>query len=77
MAEILSKQYILERVAENIRLERKRKRLSQEALAELVNVSTNHITNIENNKTNPTITIIVNLCRVLNLDLNKILKTNN
>ena len=75
MAEILSKQYILERVAENIRLERKRKRLSQEALAELVNVSTNHITNIENNKTNPTITIIVNLCRVLNLDLNKILKT--
>lgn len=63
---------ILKTIADNIRIERLRKRLSQERLAENVGISTKYLNMIENNKTNPTIVIIVKICNALQIDLNTI-----
>lgn len=63
---------ILKTIADNIRIERLRKRLSQERLAEMVGISTKYLNMIENNKTNPTIVIIVKICNALQIDLNTI-----
>lgn len=63
---------ILKTIADNIRIERLRKRLSQEKLAEIVGISTKYLNMIENNKTNPTIVIIVKICNALQIDLNTI-----
>ena len=63
---------ILQIIADNIRLERLRKRLSQEKLAEQVGISTKYLNMIENRKANPTIVIVVKICIVLNLSLDVI-----
>ncbi len=63
---------ILQIIADNIRLERLRKRLSQEKLAEQVGISTKYLNMIENRKANPTIVIVVKICVVLNLSLDVI-----
>lgn len=63
---------ILEKVKENIRIERLRKRMSQEKLAEMVNVSAKYINMIENKESNPSITIVIKICEALDIDLNTI-----
>ena len=63
---------ILEEVADNIRIERLRRRLSQEKLAEMVNISTKYLNMIENRKANPTIVIVIKICGALDIDLNTI-----
>ena len=63
---------ILERVADNIRIERLRKRLSQEKLAEMVDISTKYLNMIENRKANPTIVIVVKICIALNIELKSV-----
>ncbi len=65
---------ILKNIADNIRIERLKKRLSQEQLAEMVNISTKYLNIIENRKANPTIVIIVKICSALNIDLNSVYK---
>ena len=65
---------ILKTIADNIRIERLRKRLSQEKLAEIVGISTKYFNMIENNKTNPTIVIVVKICNDLKIDLNTLIK---
>ncbi len=64
---------ILEKVADNIRLERLRCRLSQEKLAEMVDISTKYLNMIENRKANPTVVIVIRICQALNIDLNTII----
>lgn len=65
---------ILKTIADNIRIERLRKRLSQEKLAEIVGISTKYLNMIENNKTNPTIVIVVKICNALKIDVNTLIK---
>lgn len=65
---------ILKTIADNIRIERLRKRLSQEKLAEIVGISTKYLNMIENNKTNPTIVLVVKICNDLKIDLNTLIK---
>lgn len=65
---------ILKTIADNIRIERLPKRLSQEKLAEIVGISTKYLNMIENNKTNPTIVIVVKICNALKIDLNTLIK---
>lgn len=64
--------FILEKIADNIRLERLRRRLSQEKLAEMIDISTKYLNLIENRKANPTIVIVVKICLALGIDLNTI-----
>lgn len=65
---------ILDKVSDNIRLARLQKRISQEKLAEIVDISTKYLNMIENRKANPTIVIVIKLCNALDIELNTIWK---
>ena len=61
---------ILDKVSDNLRLARLKQRISQEKLAEMVNISTKYLNMIENRKANPTIVIVIKICNALNIQLN-------
>lgn len=63
---------ILDQVSDNIRIARLQKRISQEKLAEMVDISTKYLNMIENRKANPTIVIVVKICNALGVELNSI-----
>ncbi len=63
---------ILNKVSDNIRMARLQRRLSQEKLAEMVDISTKYLNMIENRKANPTIVIVVKICIALGINLNAI-----
>lgn len=58
----------------NIKSECLRKNLSQEKLAELTNISRNSVSLIETGKINPTILKLVDIAKVLEIDINVLLK---
>jgi len=58
----------------NIKAERNRKGLSQFALAEKVNVSESTISLIERGIQSPSIFLVIDIARVLNIDINELLK---
>ena len=58
----------------NIKSERLRRNISQEKLAELTNISRNSVSLIETGKINPTILKVVDIAKVLGIDLNVLLK---
>ena len=55
-----------EEVGEGIRRIRKEQKLSQEKLAELIDVSTPHMSNIENGKTKFSLQVLIDLANSLN-----------
>lgn len=63
---------ILNVVSDNIRLARLQRRISQEKLAEKIDISTKYLNIIENRKANPTIVIVIRICQALDIDLNTI-----
>ena len=63
---------ILDTVSDNLRLLRLQKRISQEDLAEAANISTKYLNMIENRKANPTILVVIKLCKALSVDLNSV-----
>ncbi len=63
---------ILDKVSDNIRIARLQQRLSQEKLAEMVDISTKYLNMIENRKANPTIVIVVKICIALGVSMNTI-----
>lgn len=69
----MEKKEIIKRVAENIRIERVRKKLSQDKLAEKAGISTKYLNSIENEKVNPSIIVVVQLCSALDINLDKLL----
>ncbi len=58
----------------NIKFARMKKGLSQEELAELVNTSRTTISMIETARQNPTILKIIDISKVLNTDINELVK---
>ncbi len=68
----MNDKFILDKISDNIRMARLQKRISQEKLAEMVEISTKYLNMIENRKANPTIVIVVKICMVLGIDLNSI-----
>ena len=63
---------ILDKVSDNIRIARLQRRISQEKLAEMVDISTKYLNMIENRKANPTIVIVVKICMALDIELNSV-----
>lgn len=59
----------------NIKFARIKKGLSQEELAELVNTSRTTISFIETARQNPTILKIIDIAKVLNIDINELVKS--
>ena len=58
----------------NIKSERLRKNLSQERMAELTNISRNSVSLIETGKINPTILKVIDIAKVLGVDVNVLIK---
>jgi len=59
--------------ASNLRAERARKNYTQEKLAELAKISTEYLSRIENEKVCPTILVIANIAKALNVTLDTLL----
>ena len=70
---MLEKETVLKTLAENIRIERARRKMSQEYLAEQADITPQHLYRIENEKVCPTILVVANIAQVLGLTLNDIL----
>lgn len=70
---MLDKNETLKILAENIRVERARKKLSQEKLAELSDITPQHLYRIENEKVCPTILVVANIAKSLDVTLNDLL----
>lgn len=63
-------------IGRNIRLQRVRKGLKQKELAELVNVSAQHISHIETNRSQPSLPILVDIANNLESDVDSLLGAN-
>ncbi len=70
----MSEKMRLKNLGINIKSERLRRNLSQERLAELTNISRNSVSLIETGKINPTILKVIDIARVLDVDVNVLLK---
>ena len=62
-------------LAHNLRVERAKKELTQEQLAELANVSAKHVTKIENENVTPSVYIVYKFARVLGTTVDGLLKS--
>ena len=71
---VMSEKIRLKNLGINIKSERWRKNLSQERLAELTNISRNSVSLIETGKINPTILKVIDIARVLDVDVNILIK---
>lgn len=71
---VMSEKIRLKNLGINIKSERLRKNLSQERLAELTNISRNSVSLIETGKINPTILKVIDIVRVLDVDVNILIK---
>lgn len=61
-------------LALNIKIERIKKHLPQEKLAELSDISTKHITKIENERVTPSIYLVYRIAHALNVTIDKLLQ---
>ena len=61
------------RIGDNIRMLRAKLRFSQESLAEKAGISPKYLTQIENEKVNPSIWIIFKLANVLEVTVNDLI----
>ncbi len=59
-------------IANNLRIMRAKKRISQEVLAEKADISTKYLTRIENEKVNPSILVLLKLANALEITVNEI-----
>ena len=64
----------LSKLASNIKAERYRKGLTQDDLSEKINVSTRSISSIENGYQTPSIFIVYDIAKALEIDINELLK---
>lgn len=71
---VMSEKIRLKNLGINIKSECLRKNLSQERLAELTNISRNSVSLIETGKINPTILKVIDIARVLDVDVNILIK---
>lgn len=59
-------------ISDNLRVLRAKSRISQDALAEKAGISTKYLTQIENERVNPSILVISNLAKALSVTVNDI-----
>ena len=65
-----------QKLAENIRVERAKKQLSQEYLAEQADITPQHLYRIENAKVCPTILVVANIAQALGITLDDLFHVN-
>ncbi len=62
------------KLGQNLKKIRTKKDITQTQLAETLGVDKSFVSNIENGKTNPTLSTITNLAKVLGISTNELLK---
>lgn len=67
-------QDLRKKLAHNLKVERAKKELTQEKLAELTGISAKHITKIESAKVSPSIYIVYKLAKALNTNIDELIK---
>lgn len=73
MKKSLSKTELLKKFGLNVKIARLKKGLTQEQLAELMNIHLTYIARIETGKINISLGKILELANTLNIDINKLL----
>ena len=73
MKKSLSKAELLKKFGLNVKIARLKKGLTQEQLAELMNIPLTYIARIETGKINMSLGKILELANTLNIDINKLL----
>lgn len=73
MKKSLSKAELLKKFGLNVKIARLKKGLTQEQLAELMNIHLTYIARIETGKINMSLGKILELASTLNIDINKLL----
>ena len=69
----MDKKILLKKFGKNVKIERIKKDLTQEQLAEIMGVSQNYVANIECGKANMSLAKILELANFLNVDIEKLL----
>ena len=69
----MNKETLLKKFGKNVKIERIKKDLTQEQLAEIMNVSQNYIANIECGKANMSLGKILELSKYMQVDINNLL----
>lgn len=65
------------KLGEKIKLLRKGKKISQEELANILKINRNYLSRIETGKSEPTSSVLKNIAKIFNIDLNSLLDINN
>lgn len=73
---MFDKEKLLKKLAENIRVERARLHFSQEYLAEQADITPQHLYRIENAKVCPTILVVANIAKALNVTIDELFHIN-
>ena len=69
----MNKQELLKRFGKNAKIERIKKDLTQEQLAEIMDISQNYIANIERGKVNMSLAKVLELSEYLQVDIDVLL----
>lgn len=69
----MNKESLLKKFGKNVKIERIKKDLTQEQLAEIMGVSQNYVANIECGKANMSLGKILELSNFMGVDINQIL----
>ena len=69
----MNKEALLKKFGKNVKIERIKKDLTQEMLAEKLNVSQNYIASIERGKANMSLAKVLELSQGLNINIEKLL----
>ncbi len=70
----MDKKELLKKFGKNVKIERIKKDLTQEQLAEIMNVSQNYVANIECGKANMSLGKVLELADYLGVDINFLLE---
>jgi len=65
------------KLGEKIKLLRKSKQISQEELAAMLKINRNYLSRIETGKSEPNATVLKNIAKLFNIDLNSLLDIKN
>ncbi len=69
----MDKETIIKNFSTNIRVERVRKKLKQEKLAEMADITPEYLARIEAGKYNPSLAVVVNLAEALEISIDKLI----
>ncbi len=69
----MDREKIIKLFAENLRIERARKKISQEKLAEMANITPEYLSRIESGKFSPSLVVIANLAIALEISVDTLI----